>query len=72
VLHLDHGDVTIVAHGAAADAPYVQSLALNGKAWQKPWVRYADIAGGATLTYELSPVANTHWGTRPADAPPSF
>ncbi len=72
VVHLANQDLTIIGHGAAADAPYVQSLTVNGKAWKKPWLRYADISGGATLTYELRPVANTHWGTRPADAPPSF
>jgi putative alpha-1,2-mannosidase len=71
VLHLRNGDVTIVGHGAEQDRPYVQGLTVNGRAWQKPWVRFADISRGATLVYELSSAANTNWGTNPADAPPS-
>jgi len=49
----------------------VQSLAVNGAAQQRPWLRYADIAGGATLAYTMGGTAST-WGTNPADVPPSF
>jgi predicted alpha-1,2-mannosidase len=72
VLHLPHGDVTIIGRGAAKDAPYVRSLTVNGQVWNKPWLRYPEISGGGTLIYDLSSTANTHWGSNPADAPPSY
>ncbi len=71
-LHLPGGDVTITGHGAAKDAPYVQSLMMDGKAWNKPWIRYSDISSGGALVYELSDAANTNWGSSLSDAPPSF
>jgi predicted alpha-1,2-mannosidase len=72
VLHLPHGDVTIIAHGAAKDAPYVQSLTVNGQPWNKPWIRYTDISRGGTLIYDLGTAPNTNWGSNLADAPPSY
>ncbi|MGH7989703.1 MAG: GH92 family glycosyl hydrolase, partial [Limisphaerales bacterium] len=51
VLHLPNGDVTILGQGAADDAPYVQSLTVNGRAWNKPWMRFQNIAHGGTLAY---------------------
>lgn len=72
VIHLPHGDVTIVAHGAATDAPYVQNLSFNGQPWNKPWIRFANVSSGATLTYELGYTPNKHWASDAADAPPSY
>ena len=72
VVHLPHGDVTIIGHGAAKDAPYVQSLTVNGQAWNMPWLRYSDISRGGTLVYELGATANTNWGSNLIDAPPSY
>jgi predicted alpha-1,2-mannosidase len=65
------GDITITASGAGPNSPYVQGVAVNGSATQRTWLRYADIAGGASLAYTMggSPSA---WGTNPADVPPSF
>jgi len=72
VLFLPNGDVTIIGHGAAKDAPYVQSLMVNAQTWNKPWIRYSDISHGGTLEYDLGSTADTSWGSYPADAPPSF
>jgi predicted alpha-1,2-mannosidase len=72
VLHLPNGDVTIIGHGASAEAPYVQSLTLNGKMSEKPWIRFTDISHGGTLIYNLSSTANPHWGSNFSDAPPSY
>ncbi|HZN76297.1 MAG TPA: GH92 family glycosyl hydrolase [Micromonosporaceae bacterium] len=65
------GDIQINATGAGPSAQYVQGLSVNGAPTQRTWLRYADIAGGATLSYTMggSPSA---WGTNPADVPPSF
>ncbi len=72
VLHLPHGDVTIIGKGAETDAPYVQSLQVNGQVWEKPWIRYSDVSRGGRLVYDLGSTANTNWGSAPADAPPSY
>ena len=58
VLHLQTGDVTIIGNGAGKDAPYVQSLTLNGQPWNKPWIRYSDVSHGGTLVYDLGSTAN--------------
>lgn len=72
VLHLKHGDVTIEANGAADDAPCVQSLTVSGATWDKPWIRFSDIARGGRLAYKLAGIPNKNWGSSPADAPPSY
>lgn len=72
VLHLRRGDVTIDGKGAADDAPYVQSLTLNGRTWNSPWIRFPDISHGGRLTYELGSTPNKNWGNSPADAPPAY
>jgi predicted alpha-1,2-mannosidase len=72
VLHLPSGDITIIANGAADNAPYVQDLHVNGKKWNKPWVRFRDICHDGKLVYNLSATPNKLWGSDPADAPPSF
>ncbi|MGA9451289.1 MAG: GH92 family glycosyl hydrolase [Verrucomicrobiia bacterium] len=72
VLHLQKGDVTIIGKGAGKNAPYVQDLKVNDRTWTKPWIRYSDISRGGTLVYDLGPTANTHWGSKPAHAPPSY
>jgi predicted alpha-1,2-mannosidase len=72
VVHLETGDITITADGAAQDAPYVQSLTVNGQAWDKPWLRFSDIKSGATLAYKVGSTPNTSWGSDPSDAPPSY
>lgn len=72
VLHLPHGEATIVGNGAANNAPYVQKLSVNGRNWNKPWIRYTDISNGGTLVYGLGTEPNTNWGSNLADAPPSY
>ncbi len=72
VVHLSTGDVTITASGAAKDAPYVQSLKVNGRTWNKPWLRLPQISHDGTLVYDLSATPDTKWGARKSKAPPSY
>ncbi|HUA69320.1 MAG TPA: GH92 family glycosyl hydrolase [Candidatus Saccharimonadales bacterium] len=72
VLHLRNGDITILGHSAAPNAPYVQSLTVNSQTWDKPWIRFSDIAHGGNLTFSLGATSNTNWGSNLLDAPPSF
>lgn len=72
VLHLQDGDVIIKGNGAEENSPYVQSLKVNGKTWNKPWIRFTDISKGGTMVYTLGKKPNTKWGSKPVDAPPSY
>ncbi|HEV2455727.1 MAG TPA: glycoside hydrolase domain-containing protein, partial [Verrucomicrobiae bacterium] len=72
VVHLQSGDITITASGAGHDVPYVQSLTVNGKLWNKSWLRFSDISHNGTMAFELGSTPNKTWGASPADAPPSY
>ena len=72
VVHLANGDVTITGEGAADNAPFIQTLTVNGQGWNQPWLRYSDLMRGGTLTYTLGTTPKTNWGSDPANAPPSF
>ncbi|MGY1496722.1 GH92 family glycosyl hydrolase [Streptomyces sp. QTS52] len=65
-------DISIRAPGAAADAPYVRSLAVNGRPSDRPWLPASFVRRGGTLDYALAATPNPTWGTAPSDAPPSF
>jgi predicted alpha-1,2-mannosidase len=71
-IHLGDGrTVTVDAPQAMPGNPYVQDLTVNGAAWNKPWLTFADLTHGATLDYDLAGTPNTSWGAAPAAAPPS-
>ena len=64
--------LTINAPQAADNAPYVQSLALNGSAWNNAYLPASVISAGGTLDYTLGTSANTSWASAPSAAPPSY
>jgi predicted alpha-1,2-mannosidase len=66
------GDIVVKAHNAGTNAPYVQSLKVNGKATTKTWLPERFVEHGGTLEFELSPTPNKQWGTSAEDPPPSF
>jgi putative alpha-1,2-mannosidase len=71
VVHLaSGGTITLDAPNAAADAPYVQSMRLNGDAWPKLYLSSAQYAHGAHLEFDLATTPGT-WGSGPSAAPPS-
>ncbi|MCX5249609.1 MULTISPECIES: GH92 family glycosyl hydrolase [unclassified Streptomyces] len=68
-----HGnDISIRANGAAADAPYIHSLKVNGRTSERPWLADSLVRDGGTLDYTLSGTPDREWGSDPSDAPPSF
>jgi predicted alpha-1,2-mannosidase len=72
-IHLGNGKlIKIEAENASAQNPYVQSLIVNGRPYEKTWLSYELLSRGATLRFELGNAANKEWGTKPEDAPPSF
>ncbi|HEY0173632.1 MAG TPA: GH92 family glycosyl hydrolase [Pyrinomonadaceae bacterium] len=62
----------IVGDGAAARAPYVQGLSLNGAPFESTWLPFEKFERGATLSFKLAPEPDTRRATRPSAAPPSF
>ncbi|GAA3785161.1 GH92 family glycosyl hydrolase [Streptomyces coacervatus] len=68
-----HGnDISIRAEGAAVDAPYINSLDVNGRTSDRPWLPASFVRDGGTLDYTLSGTPDKEWGSAPSDAPPSF
>ncbi|HTR80598.1 MAG TPA: GH92 family glycosyl hydrolase [Bacteroidota bacterium] len=72
VLHLKGGDVIIKANGADQFGPFVQSLKVNGKLWEKPWIRFSDIRKRGEIEYELGAAPDTSWGAEAQNSPPSY
>lgn len=57
---------------ASGRGPYVDSLRLDGRPHARPWTTYCELAGGATLSFRLSPRPDRRWGAAPAARPPSY
>jgi predicted alpha-1,2-mannosidase len=72
VVHLAGGrTLAIDAPNAQPSAPYIHGLTVNGKTWDKAYLDYSALSGGATLNYDLSSSPDTSWAASPAAAPPS-
>jgi len=61
--------IVVRARGAAMDAPYVQSLQVDGKASNASWLPASFVQRGGTLDFELGSMKNEQWGAQ--DVPPS-
>jgi hypothetical protein len=64
--------ITINAPAAAANAPYVQSLSLNGSTWNNAYLPPSFAISGGTLDFVLGTTANMSWATAASSAPPSY
>jgi predicted alpha-1,2-mannosidase len=72
VVHLPGGAaLTIGAADAAPGAPYVQGMTVDGRPWDKAYLDFAYLAGGASLGFDLSSSADPSWASGAAAAPPS-
>lgn len=63
-------DISVHAEGAAADAPYIRSLKVNGRTSDRPWLPASLVRDGGRLDYTLSGTPDPAWGA--SAAPPSF
>jgi predicted alpha-1,2-mannosidase len=61
----------ILAPKASPKNKYIQSVKLNGKPWNKPWLSWDQIKEGGEILIELAEKPNYKWGSDVADAPPS-
>lgn len=68
-----HGTLKIRAEGVSRERCYIQSLTLNGKPYDKTWLRHDDLFGrDATLVFTMGDKPNTAWGSSPESAPASM
>ncbi len=64
VIHLENGkSFTVEATRKSAGDIYVQSVTLNGKPLNRPWIQHSEITGGGVLHFQLGPAPNKQWGT---------
>jgi predicted alpha-1,2-mannosidase len=68
---LENGKTIAITAAGAPTSNYVQSLQVNGKAVNTPWLSYSDVSNGGTLSYAMGSSASA-WGTDASNAPPSF
>jgi putative alpha-1,2-mannosidase len=59
------------APGASRATPYVTSASLGGQPLGRAWLRYSQIAKGATIRLHTAAKPG-HWARSVADAPPSY
>jgi putative alpha-1,2-mannosidase len=59
----------ISAPAAARERPYVRGLRVDGRPSRRSWLRFAEIARGARLDFDLSESPSRSWAPAP---PPSF
>ncbi|MEV6834747.1 GH92 family glycosyl hydrolase [Streptomyces sp. NPDC051133] len=70
-IHRPQGnDISVRAPGAAADAPYVRSLKVDGRSGDRPWLPASFVRDGGRLDYTLSATPDRSWGVD--SPPPSF
>jgi predicted alpha-1,2-mannosidase len=71
-INLENGKtIQILGQHASPTNPYVQSLKLNGKNYESPWIKWNDLAKGATLDFDLGNQPS-QWGKDLKLSPPSF
>ncbi|MFF0077735.1 GH92 family glycosyl hydrolase [Streptomyces sp. NPDC005494] len=63
------GDITISAPQADATHPYIDAVAVDGRASDRSWTDARLVTRGGALTYRLADRPNTSWATGPAGLP---
>jgi len=65
VMHLSNGkDFTMTAENLSDVNIYVQSVQLNGKNWDSPFLPYKELKNGGKLAFKMGPQPS-NWGTNP-------
>ncbi|MCX6161724.1 MAG: glycoside hydrolase family 92 protein [Ignavibacteriae bacterium] len=59
----DNKKFTITAINLSEKNFYIQSVILNGKEWNKAYIRHEDIMSGGELVFEMGPEPNKGWAT---------
>jgi predicted alpha-1,2-mannosidase len=63
VMHLSNGrEFTMIANNLSDHNIYIQSVRLNGKSWDKPYLPYDELKNGGTIEFTMGPQPNKDWG----------
>ncbi len=65
----DGNEFTIIAKNISPENIYIQKTKLNGKNYNKCYLKHEDIIKGGKLVFEMGPQPNKHWGN---ELPVSF
>ena len=64
-MHLSNGKTfTMTAENISDKNLYVQSVQLNGKPWDSPFLPYAELKDGGSIAFTMGPEPNKDWGAR--------
>ena len=73
VLNLQNGKKVIIdAPQNSADNKYVQSVTVNGSAYNKNWLGHSELLKGGTIKINMIDKPDKTWGVAAADVPYSF
>ena len=63
VMHLSNGKTfTMMAENLSEENIYIQSVKLNGKDWNEPFLPFREMKDGGTIVYTMGPEPNKEWG----------
>lgn len=68
-INLENGKKFIINSKQGKNTPYVQSLSLNGKKYDKTFITYDDIKDGGELTFTMSDKPNKDFGKKQENRP---
>jgi putative alpha-1,2-mannosidase len=64
-MHLSNGKkFTMTAENISDESIYVQSVTLNGKNWDSPFLPYKELKNGGSIVFTMGPRPG-RWGTNP-------
>jgi putative alpha-1,2-mannosidase len=59
---------TMTAENLSDQNIYIQSVRLNGKDWNSPFLPYSELKNGGTLHFVMGPQPNMQWGISGLDS----
>ncbi|MEN8188076.1 MAG: GH92 family glycosyl hydrolase [Bacteroidota bacterium] len=72
IINLENGkQFKIIAHNQSPDNIYIQSVKLNGKEYNLPYLKHKDIIDGGKLEFVMGNIQNETWASDIDNCPPS-
>lgn len=76
VIHMDREKYdgktfTVIAENNSPANIYIQSVSLNGKPLDRPWIKREEVVSGGTLHFIMGSKPNIKWGSAMASRPPA-
>ena len=67
------GRLTVIAEGASRENCYIQSVKVNGKTWNRSWIRGDEfLKGNVTIEFVMGNAPDKEWGSDIKDCPPGI